>query len=584
MYKNNKQHNKLVFSSITLVIIISITLCILSASATNENNGIGTKSISAVAVQSHSVSEKNLIESGLTNGTELPLAVPAPTAKTKPGLMGFKTDIMVNGKIARTYSRPAPISFNSGSEYTELEGIITFRGNNYREGATYGTAEIKDKKFDRKYWQFHTGSMPKNVAKGIWSGSGWTGQPLIVRWPDKTKAVMNMKKEKKNKTDLVEVIYATMDGNVYFLDLDDGSETRSKLKIGLPFKGAGSLDPRGIPILYLGAGDSAPHNGGAARYVVYSLINFSKLYEFGANDPFSLRKWFAFDSASLVDASSDTLIEPGECGILYTIKLNTTYDNNTGKLAMKPSETVKWRYDTNRTSKNRIWRGMEDSAVAWKNYIFVGDNAGNMMCLDLNTMKLAWSQDILDDTNASPVFEESSAGKSPSLYVAPSLHWTAKGQNKTGTIPIFKLDAITGEVIWKTSYKCYTVSGVSGGVQATPVLGKNIISDLIIYPVARIPNAGTGILVALNKETGKEVWHYDMKYYAWSSPVAIYTNDSAYIVQCDTMGNMFLLEGKTGKLLDSINLGSNIEASPAVFDNTIVVGTRGQKIFGIKLK
>ena len=49
------------------------------------------------------------------------------------------------------------------------------------------------------------------------------------------------------------------------------------------------------------------------------------------------------------------------------------------------------------------------------------------------------------------------------------------------------------------------------------------------------------------------------------------------------MGNLFLIDGATGALLDRVNLGSNVEASPAVFENTIVVGTRGQKIFGIEI-
>ena len=50
------------------------------------------------------------------------------------------------------------------------------------------------------------------------------------------------------------------------------------------------------------------------------------------------------------------------------------------------------------------------------------------------------------------------------------------------------------------------------------------------------------------------------------------------------MGNLYLIDGTTGEILDRMALGSNIEATPAVFENTIVVGTRGQKIFGIRLR
>ena len=70
---------------------------------------------------------------------------------------------------------------------------------------------------------------------GIWEGSGWTGQPLIVKWDDATKAIMNLYADKKTKADLVEVIYATLDGHIYFLDLEDGSRTRDPIKMGMCF-------------------------------------------------------------------------------------------------------------------------------------------------------------------------------------------------------------------------------------------------------------------------------------------------------------------------------------------------------------
>ena len=57
-----------------------------------------------------------------------------------------------------------------------------------------------------------------------------------------------------------------------------------------------------------------------------------------------------------------------------------------------------------------------------------------------------------------------------------------------------------------------------------------------------------------------------------------------YIIQCTKSGYIHLFDGLTGTLLDEMNLGSNVEASPAVFDNHIVIGTRGGLIYGIKLK
>jgi len=157
--------------------------------------------------------------------------------------------------------------------------------------------------------------------------------------------------------------------------------------------------------------------------------------------------------------------------------------------------------------------------------------------------------------------------------------------NETATIPVWKIDAVTGEIVWQTDYDCYTVDGVSGGVQGSLAIGKNNLSDLIFVPVARTPTIAAGVLVALNKKTGEEVWRVETQVYSWSSPTVIYNSDgSGYIIYCTSGGYMYLLDGLTGTKLDSIDLQSNIEASPAVYGSRVVVGTRGQLIYGVELK
>ncbi len=518
--------------------------------------------------------------------------VPYALKSTSPAAFSFETRLMLGEKEVSSYTRSEKTSFSDGESYTNLEGIVTFRGNNYRDSASFGNPQITEKKLSPILWEVATGSLEKSeISQGkgssAWTGSGWTGQPLIVRWDKNTRQVMNLYDDKKQKDGLVEAIYATMDGNVYFIDIEDGTKTRDVLKIGLPFKGAGAIDPRGIPMFFVGAGDSLPASYGEkgfARAFFYSLTNFECLYELGAKDPFSPRIFHGYDSSALVDAQTDTLYYPGENAIIYSMKLNTKYDKNTGELSIDPTEKVKWTYKTNRTSEDAFWWGMEDSASIWKEYMYVADNGGNMMCINLNTMELVWAQDTKDDTNSSPVFEEDENGNK-FIYVAPSLHWQKNPKTGTGKISIYKLNAINGDIIWEKPYDVHTVYGISGGVQATPILGKDSISDIVIYPVARLPRKPNGVLVALDKQTGEERWVFEMKNYAWSSPVAVYAKDgTAYIVQCDSKGNIFLIDGKTGSVLHSINVGSNIEASPAVFEDTIVVGTRGGQIIGVKIK
>lgn len=458
---------------------------------------------------------------------------------------------------------------------TDVQGIVTFRGNNFRDTAAYGTAEIEQKKFGES-WSVTSNSL-KAPDGAVWTGSGWVGQPLVMTWPKDVRQHMNMYDWAKQREKITEVVYATMGGYVYFLDLDTGKPTRDPLNLGYTFKGAGALDPRGYPIMYLGSGyDSSL---GTSRVFIINLLDCSVMYEFGNDDSFSLRGGLSFfDGSPLVDAESDQLIYPGESGILYIIKLNTNYNETAGTLSVKPSHTVKWRYYGTRSSGRYL--GMEDSAVIWRGHLIIAENGGNLFCLDLNSLTVDWVQDVLDDTNDSPVLEMEN-GK-PYIYISTSFHYGWRSTD-TAVIPIWKVDAQTGEIVWHRDYTCYTVPEVSGGVQGTIALGKNNVSDLIYVPVARTGSASAGKLVALYKDTGKVAWEFD-SYYAWSSPVVVYdSRGDGYIVYCTCGGYMYLLDGRTGEKLDERNLGGNIEASPVVYGNTIVVGTRRQLIYGIRL-
>lgn len=506
---------------------------------------------------------------------------PACVESTKPSLYIDSTAIEVNGQTLANlsdYQSADTHSFDAGISYTDVDGIVTFRGNNFRDTASYGNTQIKEGKIT-DLWTASTGSI--TVGDATWSGSGWTGQPLMEKWSKEAKQSMNMYDWAKEKDDLVEVIYACMDGYVYFLDLETGEPTREALFLGYTFKGSGALDPRGYPILYVGAGYDS--NEGTARVFVVNLLDCSVMYTFGNNDSFSLRGNLSyFDSSALVDANTDTLIYPGENGILYLIKLNTSYDPAAGTLSIAPDPVVKWHYYGTRTSVASYWLGMEDSAAIYDGYIFMSDNGGNLMCLDLNTLQLVWVQDILDDSNSSPVLSVEDGHLY--LYISTSfrLGWRS---NSTAEVPVWKIDAETGEIIWQKSYECSSEDGVSGGVQSTIAVGKEELSDYIYVTVARTGGQAEGVLACIDKNTGEAVWEHAAAY-AWSSPVCVYNPDgSGKVLYCNSTGHIYLLDGKTGEVLDchQINEGV-IEASPAVYQSYMVVGTRDCKIWGMDLQ
>lgn len=490
----------------------------------------------------------------------------------KETLKKIDHDIKYQDRVKDVNNSTSKIKMDRPMDYSDIKGVTCFRGNNFRSSASYGFVDIKEKKLEI-VWDVPIGAI------GRWTGVGWNGQPAIVEWSEEARGIMNIFDEKKKKENLKEVIYGTLDSNIYFLDLEDGSYTRDKIKISGPIKGSVTIDPRGVPLLYVGQGiNYVDEMQVKMGYRIFNLIDQSLLHFIDGRDSFALRGWSAFDSNSIIDKNADIMFICGENGIVYKMRLNTQYDESQKELSIDP-ENTKYRYKV----ENNRYQGIENSIAVYKNLGYFADNGGWLQCLDLNTLEPVWIYNVTDDTDSTIVIDEEENEKIV-LYTACEVD----KQGEEGLSYIRKMDALTGQLIWEKSYSCYSKHGErpnNGGALATPVVGKASIQNLVIYNLARHGGFNKGALIALDKETSEEVWKLELENYSWSSPVDIYTEDGeAFIILCDSAGKMYLIEGTTGKVLDEISLGSNVEGSPAVYENMAVVGTRGQKIFGIRIK
>ena len=153
------------------------------------------------------------------------------------------------------------------SSFNAVEGVTTFRGGPYRDKASHGVLEARPKSLVIK-WFFST-----TFDKSWGGGSGWTGQPLVIKWPDSTRKKMNLNPASKAKTDFTEVIIGSLDGKIYFIDLETGKASRPAINIQNPIKGTLSVDPRGWPLLYAGQGIS---NTGEFGVRIFSLTDQKK--------------------------------------------------------------------------------------------------------------------------------------------------------------------------------------------------------------------------------------------------------------------------------------------------------------------
>lgn len=530
--------------------------------------------------------------------SDSPTPSPSPTAtpqlpdalSVSPGdeaaleALGFTSSLMFDGEEVATFSREDEVRFPRYDAYTSLKGITTFGGNNYRNSFTYGTQSVVDKTLARA-WEKDTGTL--SAGGDTWTGTGWTGMPLVIEWESDVRALLGVYDEFKTKPGFTEVIYPAMDGRIYFYELSSGKETRAPLDLGVVMKGTATLDPRGYPLLYIGQGALSENEQGreGAWFRVISLIENEVLWSFGGKDPFSHRIWQAYDSSALLLASADELLAAGENGVLYSVKLNAAFDKTAGTVTVNPGPLAKYRYTASGYGEGESarWWGVESSLAAWRNYAFFTDNGGLLQCVDLNALTVQYVLDVGDDSDATLVIEEDPTNKTFYLYAASEVDKTA-GQDGLGKSYHRKIDGLTGKVLWENAWEASAGGATSsGGTLATAHAGRGNISDLVIFSMTLVPVEVNGVvrnggrIVAYYKQTGTEAWRYEQGAGYWSSPAVIYDeNGDAYVLQCDRDGMLRMHEARTGKLIASLDLGSRIESTPAVFGNYLVVGTRGQ--------
>ncbi len=523
-----------------------------------------------------------------------------------PAARGITEQVAVAGVIAESdYSRETPIWFNDPVYYGQAKGIFTYRGNNFRNCASFGYTELINGELTQVWEYDGIGTMLASTMNFEWSGLRWTGQPLCIKWSDGMRSVMNMYDNAKQQMGLVEVIIAALDGNIYFFNLQTGDMTRDPIYVGSSLKGTPALDPRGYPLLYVGQTDNNGDNTTFGFYI-YSLIDGSRLYSYdGSADGAYRNNWNAFDSSPIIDGATDTLIWPCENGMIYTFDLNTNYTPESSTISIAPVCTS-YKYIFADNTSNHM--GVESSIACYGNYGYFMDNTMNLCCLDLNTMEMVWTKVLGDDSDVTPVIDEEDG--IPYVYIGTEVDNQGGTGEYSGAAYVYKINGLTGETVWQTSEPCYTYNGEtsetdqSGGCLGNPIIGKNSISNLVIFSFSMTKGLASGNkLVAYDKDLGTVVWEYNMNIYSYSSPVDFYDEKgNAYIIICDALGQIHMIDASANNALsnderritvfqtvrhagkpEESTSGICIEASPIVYEGMIVVGSTSGSIFGIAI-
>jgi outer membrane protein assembly factor BamB len=476
----------------------------------------------------------------------------------------FKYEVIFPDTTQKTYSFS---SFNPRYSEDTLS-IFCFRGNERRNAPSRGVVKLRPKsvKLD---WEFKTHYDTNKSSYGAWGGgAGWTGQALLVHWNREQKEKLGIKEQAFLEDSLaMELVAGSLSGNIYFLNPKTGKPTRGHLSIKNPIKGTVSVDPRKNGLLYVGQGIPATKRIGAYVFDMYAR---KEIHHIPGIDPSAYRKWGAFDSNPLIDGQSGTVFWPGENGLIY--KFMTTDDG-------KVSTLSKFKY----THPKLFRQGLEASMAVIENLGYFADNSGTILCMDLSTMSPLWNVDTGDDTDAS-VMLDVEGDSAVYIYVGNEVDKNAPLFNSS----FRKLDALTGKEIWKVEKQCYgsDINGRanSGGILASPALGKKKGKHLVFTIFSRVDKMSRGELVAVDKHTGKTAWTFLLDAYSWASPVDFYDEEGhMYLFLTDVTGNIYLMDGISGKLIFKQKTNYIFEASPIIFDDRIVVASRGRIIASFKI-
>lgn len=513
--------------------------------------------------------------------TPMPAVTLAAGEGQSPDKLGFTEAAYLGSKRQADYQRAEPLDAQGGELYTYYPGgVFTFRGDGLRQNAAFGTADMALSQMS-VLWQTELGSL--RTADGTVYGLGWTGQPAIIKWSVEVRSAMNIFDTKKDVKALKEVIFASQDGKVYFLDLADGQPTREPIEVGYPLRGSVAVDAFGRPLIAFGqAVSKLPNKTGDIGYYFYNLIDQSRAHFINGRKTKNQVQYAtngAFDGTGLFERGRDTFVVAGENGLLYTIKMNTVFDfKNPTSLTIDP-ETI---YLRAKAKQNDNTVSVEGSPAMYGPYAFYADKQGILRAVDTTSMRTVWALDTGDNTDASPALDLNADG-SLALYTGTTVHARTR---RAGEAVLRRVNALTGEVAWSVPVKAKYDATERGGLKASPVVGQGQIGHLVIYTLNLTEEGGA--IIALNKQTGEQVWKVPLAPGAISSPVAVYSKDGrARIVQADLNGRLYLIEGTTGQVLHTLDLGGAVEGSPAVYNDILVVGTASKdnnKMYGIRLE
>jgi PQQ-like domain len=419
-----------------------------------------------------------------------------------------------------------------------VAGLLTFRGNPTRN--YYGQGPVP--RAPQVAWEYpgHTMcSLSEDSGKTTqWCGNGWTGQPAVFERGGRTW-----------------VVFGAYDRAMHVVDGATGEDILPPFVTGDIIKGSVTVDPDGYPLIYVGSRDNK------FRVLAFDRPELTELWALDARDVSPTLWNDDWDGSALV--LRDWLFEGGENSQMHAVKLNRALGAD-GYVTVAPE--LVWHapgWDDQALSDYGSEVSIESSVTIFGNTLYFANSGGLVQGWDITPLLDGsgepqrvfrfWTG---SDTDGTVTVDERGI-----LYVGSE--WERHLARASDVGQMMALDPTRGgdaALVWSQHDDAVEQAGVYSSA--------GITGDLVIFTTY------SGRAVGVDRVTGAVRWEKQLAGPLMSSPVIV---DGVWL-QGDCAGTMHAYDVHDTAVdppeLWAVQLGGCIEATPAVWNGRVYVGTR----------
>ena len=485
-----------------------------------------------------------LSHSSATTSSSLPPETTASTTWFKtPTTKTASTPITTTSQPYQGWWDPKEVQTAWGSV---VEGLLTFRGSPTRSWYGRGPVPL----MPEVLWRFpKEGNLCSLSTTGgrttNWCGIGWTGQPAVWRTGSDTWLAVG-----------------AYDRGIHLLDTSTGSPAKKPFVTGDIVKGSLTVDPDGFPLIYSGSRD------GHLRILAFDRADhLTELWSL-AGDQVDPVMWNDdWDAAPLI--LHDHLITGGENSWLHIVRLNRSIDGS-GLVTVDPQiifQTPGWDDDLLAVlGDNNV--SIENSVAVSGNTAWFANSGGLVQGWDLEPI---WSGNapsrtfrwwMGDDVDGTIVIDDEGF-----LYVAAEYERATSRSRDVGQLVKLDPRKPNAPVVWSLDEH----ETLPSGIWSTPALHKGVL----------FVTTNSGRLMSIDRFSGEIMWTIFLEGPLWSSPVVV--DDILIVGDCGGYLRAYSVQQPKVKPIEiwRIEIGGCIEATPAVWDGRIYVGSREGGLFAI---